>query len=320
MLIGVLTGSVVGFGVCQTICWQCNAYKRKGLALKDYPSHPCKRSHVGSSASMETALAVKMQAELAGKGARLSVVVGDCDTHAISHLNAAEMPELRNVQKCHDLNHLSKNLKKSLASLKDKFWKGNTKVLTSIIAGHLAHTFSRVVYRYRFDPTNQVLPLDAVDLLSDVVPLEESIPIAASNKGASSIPNPADDVAQLIGNHLDDDALLPEDFGNDFSVFDFPNTNVDAVSENNPNHKSDKDLDQFIGSFYYILFMHLIIFLQTFSIVIYSKVFRILTLRSTSVTPVKNSGKFFCILPTLRRRCWEALLKKPFLILLTRVR
>ena len=220
MLIGLLTGRVIGFGVTQKICWQCNVYKRKGLAPEKYPPHACKRSHVGSSASMETALAVKMQADLTSKGARLSVVVGDCDTHAISHLNAAAMPELRNVQKCHDLNHLSKNLKKSMSSLKDKYWKGNTKVLTPIMIGHLAHTFSRVVYRHRIDPRNDVLPLDAVDLLSKDVLTPDDI----SNTPTPcqhGIPNPADDVTGLIANQLNDNLLLPDDLGFDLSVFDY---------------------------------------------------------------------------------------------------
>ena len=220
MLIGLLTGRVVGFGVTQKICWQCNVYKRKGLAPGQYPPHPCKRSHVGSSASMETALAVKMQADLTSKGARLSVVVGDCDTHAISHLNAAAMPELRNVQKCHDLNHLSKNLKKSLASLKDKYYKGNTKVLTSIMIGHLAHTFSRIVYRHRIDPRNDVLPLDAIDLLSKDAPKIDDF----SNTDTpihDGLPNPADDVTGLIVDQLQDNIIHPNDYGLDLSAFDF---------------------------------------------------------------------------------------------------
>jgi len=240
MLVGLLTGRVVGFGVTQKICWQCNVYKRKGLPLSDYPPHACKRSHIGSSASMETALAVKMQTDLTSKGARLSVVVGDCDTHAISHLNAAAMPELRNVQKCHDLNHLSKNLKKTLVSVKDKHYKGNNKVLTGIIIGHLAHTFSTVVYRHRIDPTNDVLPLDAIDLLSKDTSTSDDV-INTDNPCQNGLPNPADDITGLIINQLDDNILHPNDYGFDLSVFDFDselvNTSDGIVVEKDDNSK-----------------------------------------------------------------------------------
>ena len=61
-----------------------------------------------------TSLAVRMQAQLADKGARLSMVVGDCDTHVDAHLNSCPTPELRNVIKCQDLNHMVKNIKKTL--------------------------------------------------------------------------------------------------------------------------------------------------------------------------------------------------------------
>ena len=78
--------------------------------------------------------------------------------------------------------------------------------------GHLAHTFSRVVYRHRIDPRNDVLPLDAVDLLSKDVLTPDDI----SNTPTPcqhGIPNPADDVTGLIVNQLNDNLLLPDDLG-----------------------------------------------------------------------------------------------------------
>ena len=190
--------------------------------MSEYPTHNCKRNHVGTSASMETSLAVRMQAELAGKGARLSLVVGDCDTHVDAHLNSCPDKDLRDVKKCLDLNHMVKNIKKTLFSLKDKYYKSNTVVLTPIIIGHLCATFTRVVYRHRIDPRNSVLPLEAVDLFdkldSNAKSLHESGMLDEDTEfNATS----ADTVDKVIMQHLSHDQLTGEEFGPDFAPFNF---------------------------------------------------------------------------------------------------
>ena len=222
MLIGLLSKRVVGFGVAQTICTQCNAYRRKGLNIRDYPTHNCKRNHVGSSAAMETSLAVRMQAELAGKGARLSLVVGDCDTHVDAHLNSCPDKDLRGVRKCLDLNHMLKNIKKTLMAIKEKYYKNNPNVLTPIIIAHLCATFQRVVYRHRIDPRNAVVPLEVVDLFDKTDPNATSEhESAVLNANIDVNPTSEDAVDDIINQQLMADQLTGEDFGPDFTPFNF---------------------------------------------------------------------------------------------------
>jgi len=244
MLVGLLTGRVVGFGVAQKICWQCNAYKRKGLKVAEYPPHPCKTNHFGSSASMETSVAVRMQAQLADKGARLSVVVGDCDTHVDAHLNSCPTPELRNVIKCQDLNHMAKNIKKILMAIKERYFKGNPKVLTPLMIGYLVSTFTRVVYRHRVDPRHSVVPLEVVDLFSDAVPLfDEDRPDSVDP--ARQRQQEDNSISEIISKELMSDLVKADAYGPDYSEFEFAgNQNVNdhsskTIPATSPHHSSE---------------------------------------------------------------------------------
>ena len=234
MLVGLLTGQVVGFGVSQNICWQCNVYKRKGLHVNAYPKHPCKRNHIGSSASMETSLAVRMQAQFADKGARLSMVVGDCDIHVDAHLNSCPTPELRNVIKCQDLNHMVKNIKKTLMAIKDKYYKGNPKVLTPIMIAHLCSTFTRVVYRHRVDPRHAVVPLEVVDVFSDPEPLFDEASDQNHVNPVRQRQESDHDIGNIITQQINSDVVVADDYGADFSAFDYPDPENVDVSHSSP--------------------------------------------------------------------------------------
>jgi hypothetical protein len=165
MFVGILSKKIVGFGVAQNVCMQCNAYRRANILKENYPKHRCKNNHTGSSASMETSLVVRLQNDVAGKGARLSMCVGDGDTHVDYHLNASLMPELSGVGKCLDLNHLVKNLNKCLSAWKEKYYRSNPKALTAIIVAFLCGAFSGVVYQHRIEPKHHIIPLEREDIL-----------------------------------------------------------------------------------------------------------------------------------------------------------
>ena len=165
MFVGILSKKIVGFGVAQNVCMQCNAYRRANIPIRNYPTHRCKNNHDSSSAAMETSLVVRLQNDVAKKGARLSMCVGDGDTHVDYHLNASLLPELSGVGKCLDLNHLVKNLKKCLSTWKEKYYRSNPKALTAIMVAFLCGAFSRVVYQHRIEPKHHIIPLEREDIL-----------------------------------------------------------------------------------------------------------------------------------------------------------
>jgi hypothetical protein len=246
MFVGILSKKIVGFGVAQNVCMQCNAYRRANILKENYPKHRCKNNHTGSSASMETSLVVRLQNDVAGKGARLSMCVGDGDTHVDYHLNASLMPELSGVGKCLDLNHLVKNLNKCLSAWKEKYYRSNPKALTAIIVAFLSGAFSGVVYQHRIEPKHHIIPLEREDILQkdpEIISAEKTT--SATDK--SPMLDNADDGSTQMRADIEQSAdqrlarflrgLLPtipikqlRDSSQDLSIFDFDFAGLDNGS------------------------------------------------------------------------------------------
>jgi len=159
MFIGQMTNKIIGFGVAQKRCVQCEVYKRKGLTGIHMPKHDCKTNHWASSMAMETAIACRLQVEISQAGARLSVCVGDGDCHINAALNQCEDVDLRHVQRVLDLNHLVRNLFKALAALKTKHYPKLPGVLDAATIQFLCTAFTRVVHQHRILPQTQILVL-----------------------------------------------------------------------------------------------------------------------------------------------------------------
>ena len=192
MFVGILSKKIVGFGVAQNVCMQCNAYRRANIPIRNYPTHRCKNNHDSSSAAMETSLVVRLQNDVAKKGARLSMCVGDGDTHVDYHLNASLLPELSGVGKCLDLNHLVKNLKKCLSTWKEKYYRSNPKALTAIMVAFLCGAFSRVVYQHRIEPKHHIIPLEREDILQTAPETLTSITSTSASNTSSLLDNAVD--------------------------------------------------------------------------------------------------------------------------------
>ena len=170
MFIGQMTNKIIGFGVAQKRCVQCEVYKRKGLTGFHTPKHDCKTNHWASSMAMETAIACRLQVELSQAGARLSVCVGDGDCHLNAALNQCEDVDLRHVQRVLDLNHLVRNLFKALAAVKTKHYPKLAGVLDAPTVEHFCTAFTRVVHQHRVLPQTQILVLQ-----SELNPVAENV-------------------------------------------------------------------------------------------------------------------------------------------------
>ena len=193
MFIGQMTNKIIGFGIAQKRCVQCEVYKRQGLTAFHYPAHHCHKNHWSSSAAMETAIACRLQVEVSLSGARLSVCVGDGDSHINAALNQCPNVDLTNVQRVLDLNHLVRNLFKALAVVKSRHYAKQLGVLDPKTIQHFCTVFTRVVHQHRISPHSQIVPLQC-----DNSNNENSKPDAVSSdfpddtKNMASLPQLAD--------------------------------------------------------------------------------------------------------------------------------
>ena len=139
---------------------------------------------------------------------------------------------------------MAKNIKKILMAIKEKYFKGNPKVLTPLMIGYLVSTFTRVVYRHRVDPRHSVVPLEVVDLFSDAVPLfDEDRPDSVDP--ARQRQQEDNSISEIISKQLMSGLVKAEDYGPDYSEFEFAeNQNVNdqsskTIPATSPHHSSE---------------------------------------------------------------------------------
>ena len=198
MFIGQMTNKIIGFGIAQKRCVQCEVYKRQGLTAFHYPAHHCHKNHWSSSAAMETAIACRLQVEVSLSGARLSVCVGDGDSHINAALNQCPNVDLTNVQRVLDLNHLVRNLFKALAVVKSRHYAKQLGVLDPKTIQHFCTVFTRVVHQHRISPQSQIVPLQCDNADNE------------SNKSDGGASEPLDDGNNHNVSVHDESALFPE--------------------------------------------------------------------------------------------------------------
>jgi hypothetical protein len=116
---------------------------------------------------------------------------------------------------------MAKNIKKTLMAIKEKYYKGNPKVLTPIMIAYLVATFTRIVYRHRVDPRHAVVPLEVVDVFSDPEPLFDEASDQMLLNTVRQRPESDPDISDIITQQIQSDVVVADDYGADFSAFDF---------------------------------------------------------------------------------------------------
>ena len=171
LFVGQQTKKIVGFGVAQKRCVQCEYNFRSKVGGVDHSRHPCKKNHMESSGAMETRILCKLQVAVTQGGARLKVCISDGDVKLGDALKSIDDDELADVQRVLDLNHLVRNFGKALTALKASHWRKSPS-LTDRNIQLLCTMFTRIVHHHRVSTSSVTIPLnmhpDDEDPLNDV--------------------------------------------------------------------------------------------------------------------------------------------------------
>ena len=159
LFVGQETKKIVGFGVAQKRCVQCEYNMRAKVGGVGHSRHSCKKNHIDSSGAMETSILCKLQVAVTKSGARLKVCISDGDVKLGDALKSIDDDELADVQRVLDLNHLVRNFGKALMALKAKYWKKSGS-LTERTIQLLCTMFTRIVHLHRVDASSLTIPLD----------------------------------------------------------------------------------------------------------------------------------------------------------------
>ena len=164
LFVGQETKKIVGFGVAQKRCVQCEYNFRSKVGSVDHSRHPCKKNHHESSGAMETRILCKLQVAVTKGGARLKVCISDGDVKLGDALKSIDDDELANVQRVLDLNHLVRNFGKALTALKARHWRKSPS-LTDRNIQLLCTMYTRIVHHHRVSTSSLAIPiiLDGVD-------------------------------------------------------------------------------------------------------------------------------------------------------------
>lgn len=79
-----MKGKVVVYATRNKRCCTCDAAEREKQIPK---KHDCRRCHVGSSKSMEPAVAVQLAQEAKQQNVKIACMVGDDDASTVKFLN-----------------------------------------------------------------------------------------------------------------------------------------------------------------------------------------------------------------------------------------
>ena len=112
--VGSKTNKVIGYAMRNKRCITCDIAAREGREPKP---HDCCRNHVGSSKSMEPAVAVELAKESQEHGAKIACLIGDDDSSTIKKLSESVSAD---IKKQSDIGHAKRSLGSKLYEAKQK--------------------------------------------------------------------------------------------------------------------------------------------------------------------------------------------------------
>lgn len=130
---GVHTGKVLDYDVCNKKCRQCDVTQRTGVQTE----HDCTKNYFGSAKSMEAHTASKLFRRSSDIGLQYKTLIGDDDSSTIARLRS-EVD--RDIVKISDRTHTKRTLNGKLLSIKGKF-----KELSAAVIEYILRCFATAV-------------------------------------------------------------------------------------------------------------------------------------------------------------------------------
>ena len=149
-VMGVHTGNVLDYDVCNKKCRKCDNSQKTGTSVE----HTCKKNYFGSSKGMEAHTASKLFLRSKDRGLKYKTLIGDDDSSTIARLRSEVDPEIIKVS---DPTHTKRTLNGKLSAIKKSF-----KELSQTVIGYIELCFRAAIRQNEGNPEGLAKALNAI--------------------------------------------------------------------------------------------------------------------------------------------------------------